>query len=462
MRGRTERQGRCGGKRAGGLTGARRAEPVATGPVQFARILHADIAKWSPGWEPPARGSTESGAAIQSQNDAAGTWRVLAITLAVQAMVAMAVLTVPSMAPAMARALAVSPSLVGVYIAAVYVGALLSSMAAGPLVTRLGAVRVSQLGLLGCAAGMALQAAWPAVPVALAGAFITGLGYGPITPASSHLLVRTAPPHRVALIFSLKQTGVPLGGVLAGALVPSMAVAAGASAALWAVGIACAACTLLAQPIRRSLDADRTPGRPIGLAGLWQPLKMVAGHPRLRRLAAVSFVFSAMQMCLATYLVTYLNADLGFTLVAAGVALSVSQVGGVAGRILWGWMADRWVPPVRMLAALAILMALCSLGTGVLPAGAAPFLLLPLVALFGASATGWNGVYLAEVAREAPAGSAGAATGGSLAFTFLGVVVGPMAFGLAAGLGEGYRLGYLLMALPVAACAWVLLGRRRG
>lgn len=392
---------------------------------------------------------------------AAGTWTVLAITLAVQAMVTMTVLTVPSMAPAMARAMAVPPSLVGVYVSVVYVGAMLTSMSAGPLVLRFGAMRVSQYGLLACAAGMGLIALWPTVPGAVLSALLIGLGYGPITPASSHVLVRTAPPHRVSLIFSVKQTGVPLGGVMAGAVVPPIVVASGVHAALWTVCLACLACAVLAGLIRRELDADRQPGRPIGVAGLWHPLKLVAGHPQLRPLAATSFVYSAMQMCLATYIVTYLTADLGFSLVAAGLALSVSQVGGVVGRVIWGWVCDHWVPPMRMLAMLGGLMALCAAGTALLGGGVPVAVVLPLLALFGASAAGWNGVYLAEVARRAPPGTAGTATGGSLAFTFLGVVIVPMLFGLLAGAAGGYRIAYLVMMVPTLACAWALVGRRR-
>ena len=50
---------------------------------------------------------------------------------------------------------------------------------------------------------------------------------------------------------------------------------------------------------------------------------------------------------------------------------------------------------------------------------------------FGATAIGWNGVQLAEVARHAPPGEAGAMTGATGFVTFSGVVVGPPLFALA-------------------------------
>jgi MFS family permease len=80
-----------------------------------------------------------------------------------------------------------------------------------------------------------------------------------------------------------------------------------------------------------------------------------------------------------------------------------------------------------------------------------------LLLLFGASAIGWNGVYLAEVARQAPEGKASVATGGTLTFTFLGVVVGPPLFGALATLFGTYGAGFWALAVISSFCSFVLL-----
>src|SRR6218665_2121030 len=136
---------------------------------------------------------------------AGSNWAPLTVTLTIQAMVSMAGLTMPVMAPVAAPAMGVSPTYTGLYLSVVYIGAVLSSLAAGSAVTRFGAIRVSQYGLLLCAAGLALCAI-PSLPSVAMGAFLIGCGYGPITPASSHLLARTTPAHRLSLVFSIKQT----------------------------------------------------------------------------------------------------------------------------------------------------------------------------------------------------------------------------------------------------------------
>jgi MFS family permease len=391
------------------------------------------------------------------------TWTTLAVTLAIQAMVSLAVLAVPAMGPAMATALQVSPTLLGAFIAVVYVGAMAASMVAGPLVTRYGAIQVTQAGLLLCAAGLLLLAFTPWSAGAGLAALLVGLGYGPITPASSHLLAKTTPRERMAIVFSVKQTGVPLGGVLAGALLPPLLLWGGTRSALLAAAAAHLPCALLAQPLRAALDADRQPGQSLAFASLVRTLRLVLWDRTLRRLVTFSFVVSAVQLCLAGYVVTYLNATLGYSLVTAGLVLATAQVGGVVGRVLWGYIADRWLDARRMLALLAAFMALCSAASAVLQPDVPLPLVLVLMAAFGACATGWNGVYLAEVARLAPAGMASAATGGSLAVTFLGVVLGPVLFGAVAGAFDSYRVAYLALAIPTAACCWSLVvsGRRR-
>ena len=386
-------------------------------------------------------------------------WSPLLTTLSIQALVSMAVLTPPVMAPVLAQALGVSAAYLGLYIAIVYAGAMLASLAAGAAVTRFGAIRVSQAGLLLCAAGL-LLCTIPSVGTFALGGFLIGLGYGPITPASSWLLALTTPAHRMSLVFSVKQTGVPLGGMLAGALVPSVMLVAGWQGALAVVAAANVVCALLSQPLRNALDADREPGRPLRLGNLAQPIRMVLSQRSLATLAACSFVFSTAQLVLTGYLVTYLSQVLAYGLVAAGLALSVAQIGGVGGRILWGYISDGWLGAHRTLAALAFVTATSSLATSLLHQSMPTLLVFAILFVFGASATGWNGVYLAEVARRAPPGMAGIATGGSLAITFLGVVLGPPVFGALSGAFGSYRVGYAALAIPVAVCGFVLFRSR--
>ncbi len=391
-----------------------------------------------------------------------GSWLPLVATLAIQSMVAMALITVPVMAPQVAASLGVSAALVGVYVSLTYVGATLASLMGGVAVTRWGAMRVSQWGLFICASGLALcMTGW--LPAMLPGALLVGLGYGPITPASSHLLARTTAPHQMALVFSIKQTGVPVGYMLGGAIVPSLMLMTGWQESLAIVAAVCVLCALVNQPLQAGFDGDRNPAQTVRLSSLIEPIRLVLAHRSLATMAACSFMFCMVQMSLTTYLVTFLHTELAYGLVAAGLVLSFSQMGGVTGRILWGLVADRWLGAFRTLVLLAGLMALCALATALFTPQVSRALVIAVLVVFGASAIGWNGVYLAEVARRAPAGQASMATGGTLAFTFTGGLIGPSMFGGLSSLFGAYRTGFLaLMAIAMTSAGLLLWNHRRG
>lgn len=383
----------------------------------------------------------------------------LAVTLAVQTLVAFAVYSAPVMAPVAGPALGFSPSAVGYYIATAYLGSMIGSAAAGGWVQRFGPIRVSQAGLALCLAGLALAAsASPAL--VLLGAFVVGLGYGPTTPASSAILVRAAPPPMFSLTFAIKQTGVPGGGVLAGALVPAMVLGWGWQWSAAAIGLACLALAALIEPVRGRYDTDLNPRAPISVASAFAPVGLVLRTRPLRAMAVTSFVYGGVQITLVTYLVTFLTESFALSLVFAGLVMAVSQVASVVGRIAWGAIADRAVARRTMLGLLGIGMGASAIATLAAGPGWPGPLLFVFAAAFGATAVGWNGVFLAEVARIVPRGQVSPATGGCLFFTFLGVVVTPPAFNAALSMAGSYSIAYAVFGVPALVVGgWLLAAR---
>src|SRR6185312_9527845 len=100
---------------------------------------------------------------------------------------------------------------------------MVSASLAGGIVVRYGAVRASQMTLWLIAAGCALSALGSLYAI-VPGAILMGLGYGIPNPAASQLLARIPSHRRINLLYSIKQTGVPIGGILSGVLAPPVAV----------------------------------------------------------------------------------------------------------------------------------------------------------------------------------------------------------------------------------------------
>ena len=158
----------------------------------------------------------------------------LVATLAIQIYTSFAATATAVLAPEIAGAFGIDARWIGLFVGIVYAGAMLAGLASGGFIERFGSIRVSQGAVALCAAATLAIAATPQrLPEALVlAALVMGLGYGPITPASSQLLQRTAAPSRMALTFSIKQTGVPAGVALSGALLPGLTLAFGVCGAL--------------------------------------------------------------------------------------------------------------------------------------------------------------------------------------------------------------------------------------
>ncbi len=371
---------------------------------------------------------------------------VLIITLAVQVQASLVVFTPPILAPVAQHDVGVSAAAVGLVMALIYVSSVPAALVSGKVIGRLGAIRVSQLCILFSSAGMALMAI-PNPWVIAAGALIIGIGYGAVTPASSTVLADKAPLGMRSLIFSIKQTGVPIGGAIAGALVPFLIISIGWQYAAISIAVIGVAVIAAAQPIQRGIDSSQPHRQVASGTGLLEPLRMVFSHARLRELAISSFAFSGMQMCLGSYLVVLLIERAALTVAVAGGALSVAMIAGIFGRLFWGVLADYGFSARSVLGLLGLLMATgAMLMTLIDNTWTLGFIYL-VCFLFGASAVGWNGVYLAEVAHIAPPGRAGSATGASLAMTYSGVVILPSLFWLVHALTDSYAPGFMLVGL---------------
>ena len=379
----------------------------------------------------------------------------LSAMMLVQAMTAMAVVTVPVLAPEIAAALAIDTATVGFYQSIAFIGAAFLTLMSGSLVLRHGGVRVNQASVMLSAAGVAL-AVTGSVPIVVLGAVLAGMGYGLATPAASHVLARITPPARRGLVFSVKQSAVTLGGLVAGVLFPPIAERFGWE---WAVVFACClvvSAALIIQPLRMRLDDDRKPAHRVRINAPGQSVRLVLTNPRLQPIALVAFSFGAMQLSLFAFLVTYLVERVGLDLVTAGQLFAVMQGAGFVGRVGWGWVTDRWIGARPLLAALGV-GTIASTAAAIAFSDAWPVAgLVAGCAALGLTAVGWNGIYLAEVARAVPIDKVGPATGGIMMFTFVGVVLGPTAFGAIVAMTGSYAAAFVAIDALVLVTVLVL------
>ncbi len=377
--------------------------------------------------------------------------------LAVLACASMAVYAVAVCAPVAAPELGVATTLIGTYSAIVYGTAMFAGLQTEALMAAFGPIRLCQLSVLLCAIAMAVFTL--ATPLAaLVSALLLGCAYGQGNPASAHILVNLGAPRWRALIFSLKQTGVPIGGALAGLLLPTVLAHWHWPLAL-AIVAALALLTLpLLEPLRGRFDGPRRQRTRLQLRfNLRGPLRLVLQRPELRGIALAALIYGGGQLCVGSFLVAYLAEARHLPLVLAGSLFAALQVGGIAGRILWGLVAAGRIAPRRLLGLIGLITTAGLLLVTLISAAWPRLLLLGLSFVLGASAFGWNGIFLAETARMAPVGQAGPITGAVQFFIYSGVVVLPPAFGLLVELTGSYTPAFTVTAVLVALASLYFL-----
>jgi MFS family permease len=370
---------------------------------------------------------------------------------ALQALVACALFAPGVMAPR----IGIAPGTLGAYATAACVVAFLFTFAGGALAARYGSFRVASFCAVIVFATMAIAAWAGASPWLAVAGVVLGLAYGPETPTSSAILFRITPPARRPLVFSLRQTGNQSGGIIMSLALPYLAAVDPLHGYLAIMGLAVLA--LVAFELLRPRYDPLVRGVASGIA-LREALRIVATHAGMRKLAIASLPFSALQIALNVFLVSYGVTRLGLDLVQAGVLLAIAQTGGLVGRLSFGLIATRFIPAWTTVVGLGFGMSFCAAVIALAGPGWSWPLLLVVTFLFGVTASGWNGVFLAEVARLAPEGRVGEATGAVLMFGFAGLVIGPLAMAGVAALSS-LSVAYGLLGLATLLGTLVLLKR---
>jgi MFS family permease len=261
------------------------------------------------------------------------------------------------------------------------------------------------------------------------------------------------------LIFSLKQTAVPAGLLLAGLLGPQLTEAFNWHYTMLFAALACLVFTLMLQPLRKLFDDDRIATRTFHLSDFSTTLKSVIGTKTLRNLAFTCFAFNAVQTIFTVYFVVYLT-TLGYTLVAAGFVFSIAVAIAVPGRIIWGLLGSGYIQPRLVMAVLAFGMGASMIALSLCSEGWPTILVGTIAAIISATALSWHGVLLAETANAAPEGQRGAVTGGVLSFGQLGALTAPTVFSILLGVSNSYSLGFIVCTIPALLVGYALVRHR--
>lgn len=339
-----------------------------------------------------------------------------------------------------------SPAGLGLAVAVYFAVSALSSIPAGALVERYGPARTARAGILhatACLLAIALFArSYPALVVLLG----AGAGANALGQLAANATLAGVPLRRQGLSFGLKQAAIPGATLLAGVSVPAVALTLGWRWAFVLAAAAAAAALALVrpsarEPAARQGDTTHAPPRATGaLAVIGLAVALGAG-------AAGS---------LGTFLVDSAVSQ-NISPAAAGGALTAGSVACVAGRVVGGWLADRY----RAVGDVAAVAVQLTIGAGGLLLVAAPGTLALAAGVLLGFGFGWAfpGLVNFAVVRSHPHTPA-SATSITQTGVYAGGAAGPLAFGAGAAAG-GYPAAWAgAAAVLLVAAGLMLVGRR--
>ena len=330
----------------------------------------------------------------------------------------------------------------GLAISAFFVASILLSVPAGMVSERFGPHRSLLAGAtITAVALVAIAVAANSWPELVAWLFVAGVGSTIGQIATNHLLATAVRPDRQGLAYGVKQSSIPLAGLLAGLALPIIGLTIGWR---WAFALAAGAVIIVfwlagrPRPFRRATDRPFREGD--------------APIPALLVIAMAAGLGAAAGNALASFTVESAVAH-GFDASAAGLLLTFGSLCGVSMRIFSGWVGDRLGRgSLKVVIVLQVVGAIGYLALAL--AGTSAFVTVFATMLAFGGGWGYQGLVLLAISRSNPTSPATA-----MAVVRLGPSTGAMLGPLVAGAlitQAGYEVTWLTTAF-LATLAFILM-----
>jgi MFS family permease len=341
--------------------------------------------------------------------------------------------------------LGLSGAIAGLTVASFAIGRIFGAYGAGVAADRVGERRILLLGAL-FAAGFVALAAFTPFPFFLVLFFFGGVAGASSTPAGGRLVLLAFPRNRHGLALGIRQTGIPLGGLIAAATLPWFA---SLVSWRWSLVLAAAIAVLCIVPLThlradQTADEDRPPA-PAVRARLRHDRNLVL-------LTSWSCLIVTGQYALLAFLALDLHQRSGLSLERGSLLVALANASGIVGRVAWGGVSDRALshgrkPLLVVLTAACLVAALALLVT---PSGAPTAVMAGVAILAGLTLIGYQGLWITMIAEVAGPVRVGAATGFAVTFVGIAIALSPPFFGLVSDIAGSYRAIWGVLSVLVA------------
>ncbi|MGR3774404.1 MFS transporter [Bacillus paramycoides] len=291
---------------------------------------------------------------------------------------------------------------------------------------------------------------------------LVGAFYSVSQPGGSKVIIKWFSKENRGLAMGIRQAGIPIGGMLAGVLIPFLTIKYNVAYAINIIACICIIGGFLffifyKEPyVQEKVKEER-----IKLS-FWMQLKAVMCKKELYPIYITGICMISLQMVLVGHFMKFLVMEQSITPILAGKVFSIVFFSGMIGRVVLATVSDLFYKgnrstPLFIVVCISIgfiLIFVISIHTITIG------LLYGVSALLGFFSIGWFSLFMVEVAESASEESVGMTVSFALTLNQIAIIVAPVLFGYIVD-EKGYTYAWLCIVVLLSISAVSLYSKNK-
>ncbi|AKR10365.1 MFS transporter [Bacillus thuringiensis] len=290
---------------------------------------------------------------------------------------------------------------------------------------------------------------------------LVGTFYSVSQPGGSKVIMKWFSKENRGLAMGIRQAGIPIGGTLAGVLIPFLTIKYNMAYAVNSIACICIIGGFLffifyKEPyIQEKVKQERSK------LSFWMQLKEVMCKKELYAIYITGICMISLQMVLVGHFIKFLVTEQSITPILAGKVFSVMFFSGMVGRVILAATSDLFYKgnrrtPLFITVCISIFFILIL----VMSIHTITNVLYGVSALLGFFSIGWFSLFIAEVSESASEESVGMTVSFALTLNQIAIIVAPALFGYIVD-KKGYTYAWLCIVVLLTISAVSLYRKYR-
>ncbi|EOG8709788.1 MFS transporter [Bacillus paranthracis] len=283
---------------------------------------------------------------------------------------------------------------------------------------------------------------------------LIGMFYSVSQPGGSKVILKWFRKENRGLAMGIRQAGIPIGGALAGVLIPFLTIQYNMTYAINSIACICIIGGLLFFIFYKEPYVEEEARKGHIKISFWMELKVVICKKELYPIYITGICMISLQMVLVGHFMKFLAGEQSITSIVAGTVFSVMFFSGMIGRIALATISDvlykgnRRIPLFIAVCASIGLILLLVMNIHTITSG----ILYSVSALLGFFSIGWFSLFIAEVAELASEEFVGITVSVALTINQIAIIIAPVLFGYIVD-EKGYTYAWLCIVVLLSISA---------